>query len=139
VRPSPPGGAVALLLLPLLLACGSSPDQVLREAVEKAGSWMSGADATAELWIGRRVPSAFALVALQDAERGLEAERTRLGRKPDVLADSRVAAALRALDAASVATSRMRSALARADGGEVAQRRGELRRAANELQAAGGR
>ena len=121
-----------------ILACRRPPPAVLREATEGAHSWIAGAEMAVDLWTAGLVPSPLARIAVRDAQRGLETQRASLGRRADVMKDPRVAEAVRALDAASVAASRLGAALAR-DGGEVAASREALRAADRALQAAGGR
>jgi hypothetical protein len=118
-----------------VVACRRPPSDVLGESAERAHSWIAGAEMTADLWTSGRVPSGFAQVALRDAQRGLEAERARLGRKAEVMKDPRVAEAVSALDAASVAASRMGAALTRG-GDERAAARGEIRSADHRIQTA---
>jgi hypothetical protein len=119
-------------------ACRPRPADLLREATERAHSWIQGAEMAADLWTRELVPSGFARIAVQDAQKGLEAERGRLGRKAEILKDPRVAEAVRALDAASVAASRLTAALGR-DPGAVTAARDALHAADRDLQAAGGR
>jgi len=121
-----------------MAACRQPPADLLRETIERAHSWTSGADTAVELWTRGLVPSGFARIALQDAQKGLEGERARLGRRPDVLTDARGSEAVRALDAASVAASRLGAALPH-DRGEVAAARDALRAADRDLQAAAAR
>jgi hypothetical protein len=136
-------GRPALRVLGLSLAltlpgCRKPPAELLREATESGHSWIQGADMAADLWTRGLAPGGFTRIAIQDAQKGLEAERARLGRSADVLRDARVAEAVRVLDAASVAASRLAAALPR-DRGEVAAAREALRAADRDLQAGGNR
>jgi len=126
--------AATAMMLP---ACRKPPAEVLREAAERGHSWIQGADMAADLWTRGLVPAGFTRIAVQDAQKGLEAERAVLGRRADVLKDARVAEAVRVLDAASVAASRLAAALPR-DRAGVAAARDALRAADRDLQAAGG-
>jgi hypothetical protein len=131
-------GLLGVSIAMTMPACRPRPTDLLREATESAHSWISAADLAADLWTRGLVPSGFARIALQDAQKGLEGERARLGRKPVVLKDARVAEGIRALDAASVAVSRLAASLPR-DQGEVTAAREALRAADRDLQAAASR
>jgi len=136
------GGRAARCLLGLslattLAACRKPPAALLRDVAESAHSWIQGADMAADLWTRGLVPAGFTRIAVQDAQKGIEAERGRLGREAEALKDSRGVEAVRALDAASVATSRLAAALPR-DGDGVRAARDALRAADRALQAAGG-
>jgi len=80
------GGRPARCLLGLslamtLAACRKPPAALLRDVAESAHSWIQGADMAADLWTRGLVPAGFTRIAVQDAQKGIEAERARLGRE----------------------------------------------------------
>jgi hypothetical protein len=110
----------------------------VRETAERAHSWIAGADLAVDLRRRGLVPPGFTRVALQDAHRGLEAERARLGQPARLMVDPRVEEAVRALDAASAAASRL-AGTETPDGAAVAAAREVLLSSDRALQAAAGR
>jgi hypothetical protein len=132
--------AVLTLMVPTAAGCRPSPAKALRETAQRAHSWIAGADLAADHWTRGTVPSALLRVALDDARRGLEAERARLGRSAELMKDARVEEAVRSLDEASTAASRMRDAASRAaDPAAIEAARRELWEADRRLQSASAR
>ena len=126
------------MLVLALAGCRAAPADALRETAERGHSWIAAADLAVDLWRRGLVPSGFARVALQDTQRGLEAERARLGKQARLMKDARVEEAVRALDAASAAASRL-AAAAGPEGEAVAAAREALRASDRALQSAGRR
>jgi hypothetical protein len=101
----------AVLALLCVAGCGASPREQLDAALEPVLSWLATARTLIDHWSAGRVSTRFARTTLQASQQSLERERARLASSPSSLSDGNVAATVRLLTEATVATSRIWAAL----------------------------